>query len=833
MAKVTYTKAGDEAASQTEESEQLLIQPSTGSAIGRRQWDQTMTEPVRFGGLRFGKLSNEEDLRSAHPEGTARFWGMTDHHDDLFSRLRVGDTVVFTGQGQAHTVGELACKVQDSVLGGSLWGVKDGGRVRLIYSLTNVRHIELPYGQVWRLQGFNENDNFMSLRLVQGPAAQALSALVASCSKARRVVISGDSNHMYLADKAVAAVSRGDAIQIVRFGLDGQLTHDFLGREPLASHLDAVLWQLMSRNLNAENGVQGGMGVVHIDGEWGSGKTTLIKLLLRPSIAVESKKRLTADALVVDYDAWKENNVSPEWWSLGAKMADGVSQSRSAAAAAGYYFSSLMARIWRARAVAFTLLFVIALAALVTRTGSPVVAIKGALDVISVLAGAAFVAFQALFWTSPAFAKLNQRNQEGALASVGAEVSRLRRWTGRPYRGAGILESVSASALVTLVGTAFWFGATGFPEWVPDIRWLIFMLINLTLTYFWLFAFRSSSPGRKWNAWAGIGGFILGAGAGELLWFGHGWCVIEVSLVVLAVSLLTHLRVVRGRLARPLLLVVDDLDRCPASRVVGLIETVHTLLRFDPITADDHVSGSIGALGVIVSGEGRWLRRSFDTQFSDFDGLKTSSRSVGSDFLQKVFDHTVYVPALSLSERHSYIRAVVHWMSSTWRGGPVSSAPPSAEELVAVAEANYSTGRSAEAVALVLDSADYIAEFLLKNYDDIMPGNPRLIGRVVNMFAMLAALSDVRGRGRDDNATALAAILSIVCPLSREYMLACPLLTTLEGHSWLDADARRILRISGRAVDEELASVIERVQGVQVALGHGATEVFDKGDVER
>jgi len=48
-------------------------------------------------------------------------------------------------------------------------------------------------------------------------------------------------------------------------------------------------------------------------------------------------------------------------------------------------------------------------------------------------------------------------------------------------------------------------------------------------------------------------------------------------------------------------------------------------------------------LFVLVLADGRWVRQAFAT----FDGLGSAVHDLGSDFTQKVFDHTVLVPTLS------------------------------------------------------------------------------------------------------------------------------------------------------------------------------------------
>jgi hypothetical protein len=81
---------------------------------------------------------------------------------------------------------------------------------------------------------------------------------------------------------------------------DSPATLDLLSREGLAG---AVADRL--RRLRCEEPTTSFL--IHIDGPWGSGKTTLMEFVTR---------RLSDDFLVVRFDAWRQSVVGPPWWSL-------------------------------------------------------------------------------------------------------------------------------------------------------------------------------------------------------------------------------------------------------------------------------------------------------------------------------------------------------------------------------------------------------------------------------------------------------------------------------------------------------------------------------------
>lgn len=86
----------------------VVIQPSLGNPAAQRHWRDTIESPVPLGRLRAALSRDELDrLRTMHPDGSARFWGMTANHDHRMDSLRTGDVVLFTGRKHVQGVGEI------------------------------------------------------------------------------------------------------------------------------------------------------------------------------------------------------------------------------------------------------------------------------------------------------------------------------------------------------------------------------------------------------------------------------------------------------------------------------------------------------------------------------------------------------------------------------------------------------------------------------------------------------------------------------------------------------------------------------------------------------
>ena len=224
--------------------------------------------------------------------------------------------------------------------------------------------------------------------------------------------------------------------------------------------------------------------------------------------------RRTADwtpPLVVDYEAWRECAIAPEWWSLAAAIEKEVRRSRSWAIRAFMHVWSIVARTVRSPAT-LTALAVALVGGLVSTFLPPswVQTVAAVAAVIGGLVGIGQVVGRTLFWHSAPFGRLHLHTEDNPLGQIADMLGWLR-------------------------------------GWAPRV-----------------------SPSR-----------------------------------------------VGQDQRRPILLVIDDLDRCPAERVVKILETVHTILRQPPAQSRPRRPGP-ARLFVLVLADGRWVRQAFASRFAEF-----------------------------------------------------------------------------------------------------------------------------------------------------------------------------------------------------------------------
>ncbi|MGH3978553.1 MAG: P-loop NTPase fold protein, partial [Pseudonocardiaceae bacterium] len=481
--------------------------------------------------------------------------------------------------------------------------------------------------------------------------------------------------------------------------VDDETASDALNRGVLAAHLEGLLVQLTTKQ-------RAGTAVVHIDGRWGAGKSTLVNLLVErlgprqpsgESAADEPAQEQLTDPVVVRYDAWRESTVAPEWWSLARSINMAVRSQRALATRLAMTVTGAVTRTARSRPV---LVAGAVLVAMLAAWASGVW--KGDVGTVGkVLTTAATVATlglalgRVLFWASPAFGRLHQRADDNPLGEIAAIVASLRRWSPRGVRGhrvADTLLALTVSATVTGYLLAVqrdpatrsgalaewrWIGAHGIGLGAAAIAALLVIGCWQPAPVSHPAAAAVAPRPQPTSPRSRIASRILRAtllavvAAGVYAVFSPGlatrwlpplrtiqqhpggWAVGVVLSSVMLYALWTALR--RRQPRRPVLLVIDDLDRCSAERVVKLMETVHTLLREPAETLLLRGWRRPAPLIVLVLADGRWVRTAFESGYESFGTLGSPVHGLGADFLQKVFDHTVLVPALAADQVQTYV----------------------------------------------------------------------------------------------------------------------------------------------------------------------------------
>jgi ABC-type multidrug transport system fused ATPase/permease subunit len=842
---VAMTVVGDQPmlASAGDDGTVRLWDPRTGSPL---------MEPLKghAGGVRavrFGEVDRRTVLASASDDGTARLWDPSTGAP-LLDRL-TGHT------GLVRSVSFVT--VNDRVF---LASAGIDGTVRLWDPRTGIPHPEpivSPVGDLRSVAFAGDGDS--ALIAIGGGAGGAVARLSDVL----------DVRWMQTREADRSAIVSADIVDAV----------DAFGRVILARHLHGVIGQLTATQMPGESPTV----VISIDGRWGSGKTTLARLLVKEMTGERADggaPRLPYNPLVVGFDAWRESAIAPHWWSIAAALNRGIRRERGLIARISMTLTGSVRRIVQSpvslAAVALTILVVLGFMAI---RGAAPNQLNQTLTIIQVFITAATAIFataalavRSLFWSSPALGRLHVRADDNPLGEVARMVSTLRRWSPRE-RTDPLVETAVVVALIVVATYAGRLIHDRHQLMIPTGRRLPAIVDHpLALCVGGVVALLVVAAGhlsrtalvpaiapydaapatraerfsmwlRAHRVWRWAAALAVGVLAGAVVSAPRPSSPGQVRLtllllIVVAVALvLLYWRYVRSPHRgprRPVVLVLDELDRCSASTVVAYLETVHTLLRKGDTRDRSETAGwrSPAPLIVLVLADGRWVRTAFTSAYEAYKDLGSPVRTLGGDFLQKLFDHTVLVPELTAEHVERMLTRVALRVEPPPPPAESPEAPqpdgvaksigaPDVPDRQTTAEASAEHELLAEEqraadealAAASPQTAELREAHLLSSYTAILPSNPRLIRRVANAWGMLDALKSHLGHGQSDDTIIRAAVLYVAFPSLVDTLLDDPIAPNLpdrieerppEPNLWLRPDVLAVLtRANGTLVPPE------------------------------
>ncbi|TQS26677.1 P-loop NTPase fold protein [Microbispora sp. KK1-11] len=411
--------------------------------------------------------------------------------------------------------------------------------------------------------------------------------------------------------------------------------------------------------------------LVHIDGSWGTGKSTLLKLLARD---------LRSDSIVAFFDTWRHVRIEPPWWALLTTIRKAVVQHRPPWRRPFFLVRELLARVRRdgAPQVLSGLLLVgtALLAAFLFRAGVITVrSVEPTFKTVTTLVGAA-----------------------GALWTAGVLVSRYAMWGSA--RRARTFEQSHTDPMNDVA---------------EHIAWLV------------------------------------------------------------------------RHAGRPIVVFVEDLDRCNADYVVNFLDSVQTLVRDVPEhwrrparrTPDFH------APSFVVAMDGAWLRCAYENAYETFtSAVAEPGRPIGYLFLDKLFQLSVPMPKLGGASRDLYFGELL--------GVSVAKPPPATAdqvraalttsgdeievlETLAKADPRVREIVASQAVERILDAGvQDVSHHALAKFSRLLHSNPRAMKRFVNTYTVLRAVRVLEGSLVPTDTLALWTLLRIRWPELADYLESHP-----------------------------------------------------------
>lgn len=231
----------------------------------------------------------------------------------------------------------------------------------------------------------------------------------------------------------------------------------------------------------------------------------------------------------------------------------------------------------------------------------------------------------------------------------------------------------------------------------------------------------------------------------------------------------------------PVVVFIDDLDRCQSPYVLGLLEGIQTLFRDAPAI-------------YVVAAERHWLRACYEKAYADFAlTVDEPGKPLGDHFLEKIFQLSVPVPVMSNDVRQSYFRHLLN-AQSTDPSEAIKEASERARRRVAglssAAAVEQQAGRvksqsledkalNAELVVrLARDDVELRVEHRLLHFQHLVEPNPRAMKKLVNTYGILRTIAILAGVDIGME-LGLWTIVSLRWPLLAEFLTYNPSGATL------------------------------------------------------
>jgi tetratricopeptide (TPR) repeat protein len=254
-------------------------------------------------------------------------------------------------------------------------------------------------------------------------------------------------------------------------------------------------------------------------------------------------------------------------------------------------------------------------------------------------------------------------------------------------------------------------------------------------------------------------------------------------------DLATHFRWVLAEGGRTVMLLIDDLDRCPEAHVVEILETVQKLLRDHSTNSSSVVKKLVPSLIILVAADGRWIRASYDNVYASLaKAVNDPGASIGSLFLQKLFQLTVPVPRLSDALKAQYIADLL--AANRTASGPTRNKAGaslvdridkarSSEEILGVLASVSQVERikvADQAIQRLVVEPDAQARtrHVLEPFAALVDPTPRSLKRYMMAYSMLRAVRTAEGSVVNVRPLALWTVLIIRWPMLGDYLQRFP-----------------------------------------------------------
>jgi KAP family P-loop domain len=285
-----------------------------------------------------------------------------------------------------------------------------------------------------------------------------------------------------------------------------------------------------------------------------------------------------------------------------------------------------------------------------------------------------------------------------------------------------------------------------------------------------------------------------------------------------------HFQDLLGWIGRPVIVFIDDLDRCRSDYVVSLLEGIQTLFKDRRIV-------------YVLSADRRWIYACYENVYDKFAcAVREPGRDLGCLFLEKAVQLSVSLPRLSESLQAAFWDYLVKGQKGDAQRQMKEAAEQARSDLAGAftpeqiaaklkSSANpiQEHARREEAVRrLATEQAEASTEYFLKDFARLLEPNPRAMKRLLNAYALhrdMAILSGLNVLG-DMKMRKQLVLWTIVC--LRWPLLEQLLIDNLEYVDVINQSA------STNAVPDQVRPLLKRESVKNVINGKGVGVKLDR-----
>jgi hypothetical protein len=240
-----------------------------------------------------------------------------------------------------------------------------------------------------------------------------------------------------------------------------------------------------------------------------------------------------------------------------------------------------------------------------------------------------------------------------------------------------------------------------------------------------------------------------------------------------------HFRAMVKAIDRPILVMIDDLDRCQPAYAVRLLEGIQTLF-------------GTSRLMYVVAADRTWLHTSFEKAYAELTAVvREPGRPLGALFLEKAFELSVSLPPVTEPAQKRYWQSLLDGRTATNgnAGRQVLeedrrrfAAATSEAEIAQLLSQSADDERRQQRLQLAVERMAHATfarqdELFLERFAELLEPNPRAMKRVLNAYAIQRDLAllrnlDVLGDRTLRTQLALWTILALRWPMLGDYLVA-------------------------------------------------------------